>query len=438
MSCNKLHKNLTGTDIHIPYTWSYADSTTREGASGFDSSDIGKFARQLDDNSIWMLTATTPTWISISGGDCSCVSEELPCLQLIRTSNYTFTSSFVDVTFDQTDIENEPSVIEHDNINTDRILIKEDGIYKVCYGFSNMPTDYATFQSRVRINDTTVVLGSLIEVKDDNDMDGIACTCMVELEAGDYLTFQLGFINGSPGASVAKDIHFLSFKLQGSKGDKGDAGEAGADGDITWEGAWASQDYTANQAVEYNGSSYVCHTNTTSSQVPTDINYWDILASKGEQGSSGTSNDAVQARRSTIYTLTTTYTDITFDQTDVETDDTILEHDDTNTDRIKVKETGTYFISYSFDIEASTNMYDTTYAYGQVRKNDTSVIPGSSSRITTLKDDSLDGNPAMNNNLDRSFLANLTSNDYISLQLKYSNDVADTVTNGILLIYKLV
>lgn len=53
--------------IHIPYNWSYADASARTGASGFTSDDLGKFARQLDNNSLWMLTATTPTWVQVGG-----------------------------------------------------------------------------------------------------------------------------------------------------------------------------------------------------------------------------------------------------------------------------------------------------------------------------------------------------------------------------------
>lgn len=61
-----VHSNLTGTDIHVPYAWSYADQTTREAAGGFVSGDVGKLALQEDDNSLWMLTATTPTWVQVS------------------------------------------------------------------------------------------------------------------------------------------------------------------------------------------------------------------------------------------------------------------------------------------------------------------------------------------------------------------------------------
>lgn len=48
--------------IHKPYEWEYANAAARTGASGFVSGDIGKLARQSDDNTLWMLTATTPTW----------------------------------------------------------------------------------------------------------------------------------------------------------------------------------------------------------------------------------------------------------------------------------------------------------------------------------------------------------------------------------------
>lgn len=62
-----LHKNLTEADIHIPYAFSYANAAARTGASGFVAGDVGKFARQTDDNSIWILTATTPTWVAVGG-----------------------------------------------------------------------------------------------------------------------------------------------------------------------------------------------------------------------------------------------------------------------------------------------------------------------------------------------------------------------------------
>ncbi len=61
----------------------------------------------------------------------------------------------------------------------------------------------------------------------------------------------------------------------------------GPSGDISWQGAWISQNYLVNEAVEYNGSSYVCILNTISNEIPTNITYWDLIASKGDQGITG-------------------------------------------------------------------------------------------------------------------------------------------------------
>lgn len=60
------HKNLTGDDIHVVYSFEYADQSARESATGLVAEDVGKFARQLDDDSLWMLTDHSPvTWIGV-------------------------------------------------------------------------------------------------------------------------------------------------------------------------------------------------------------------------------------------------------------------------------------------------------------------------------------------------------------------------------------
>ena len=52
--------------IHIPYAFEYADATARQNASGLTSDDVGKFARQTDNDSVWMLTSTSPTWVEVT------------------------------------------------------------------------------------------------------------------------------------------------------------------------------------------------------------------------------------------------------------------------------------------------------------------------------------------------------------------------------------
>jgi len=60
------HKTMGVGKIHIPYNWSYADETEREAETDVTAADVGKFARQLDDNSIWMLIDDSPvTWIAV-------------------------------------------------------------------------------------------------------------------------------------------------------------------------------------------------------------------------------------------------------------------------------------------------------------------------------------------------------------------------------------
>lgn len=58
-----------GLQNALPYLWEYADATARTGASGFTVSDVGKLARQLDDNTLWMLIDDSPvTWVQQGTG----------------------------------------------------------------------------------------------------------------------------------------------------------------------------------------------------------------------------------------------------------------------------------------------------------------------------------------------------------------------------------
>lgn len=63
------HGGITSAgNIHVPYQWTYADAAARGAATGFVVTDVGKLARQLDDNSLWMLTDDTPeTWVAVGG-----------------------------------------------------------------------------------------------------------------------------------------------------------------------------------------------------------------------------------------------------------------------------------------------------------------------------------------------------------------------------------
>lgn len=62
-----LHKDIVLGEIHLVYNWTYADATARAAAAGLVPDDVGKLARQLDDNSLWLLTDDSPvTWVQVS------------------------------------------------------------------------------------------------------------------------------------------------------------------------------------------------------------------------------------------------------------------------------------------------------------------------------------------------------------------------------------
>lgn len=62
------HCALTGDDIHVINTWTYATSAERLAATGFTADDVHKIAVQENDHSIWVLVDHSPiTWQLLGG-----------------------------------------------------------------------------------------------------------------------------------------------------------------------------------------------------------------------------------------------------------------------------------------------------------------------------------------------------------------------------------
>jgi hypothetical protein len=55
----------TVSGVHVPYQWTYANLAARLAATGFIASDVGKLAFQTDTKQLWILTATSPTWLAV-------------------------------------------------------------------------------------------------------------------------------------------------------------------------------------------------------------------------------------------------------------------------------------------------------------------------------------------------------------------------------------
>lgn len=62
------HRREPLGEIHAMHNWEYANATARAAATGFVASDIHRIALQKDNNSLWILTATTPTWQFMGSG----------------------------------------------------------------------------------------------------------------------------------------------------------------------------------------------------------------------------------------------------------------------------------------------------------------------------------------------------------------------------------
>lgn len=61
-------KQVVADGIHTSISYEYANAAARTGATGFVAADVGKFARQTDNQSLWMLLDTVPTWKSFLSG----------------------------------------------------------------------------------------------------------------------------------------------------------------------------------------------------------------------------------------------------------------------------------------------------------------------------------------------------------------------------------
>lgn len=105
-----------------------------------------------------------------------------------------------------------------------------------------------------------------------------------------FSAYEIAVQNGFVGT----EVEWLA-SLVGPQGPAGADGADGAPGEdglsINWQGTYsAATAYVVNDAVEYNGSSYICIAPTTGND-PTNATYWNLMAQKGADGTGGTGSD---------------------------------------------------------------------------------------------------------------------------------------------------
>lgn len=132
----------------------------------------------------------------------------------------------------------------------------------------------------------------------------------------------------------------------------------------------------------------------------------------------GVSLPAVQVR-DTIgnANIPLSWTDLYFNTLDVQTDSSAIERDASNQDRILIKSTGLFQISYSLVCDDEIQV--------RVRANDSTVVPGS----TQLAGDPNDVNNVIVVN-SRTFLASLNAGDFLTVQIQAATTAEQLQANG--------
>jgi len=121
------------------------------------------------------------------------VASDLVAVQIRRDTSYSVTKSWRSLSMPLTDIENDVSVLEHNDVDVEYIDIKEAGLYQVSYSVSGVSYSctYA-LGSRVILNDSDVVSGTFLENRESRrEYMPITSLALVELDAGDSLSLQV-------------------------------------------------------------------------------------------------------------------------------------------------------------------------------------------------------------------------------------------------------
>jgi hypothetical protein len=293
-------------------------------------------------------------------------------------TNTTFPSSWQDILYPIKDSETEPTKLSHDGSNQDRIIFHQAGYYRVVYNIvfdippvgGTMSDVDCTVSSRINKNDTISFPASQDEnifkmyYVNEGLADNLTNEVVEYFDSGDWVSVQV-MAAGDPAYIRYSDLEV--YKVDAIKGDSGTPGSPGS--------IWYNGTGVPSVGIGNNNDYYLDTSNGNVYQKLSDI--WTFVGNiRGAIGPAGDISliNLVSARRTTNYSIPTTWTDVTLDISDAETDPTVLKRDTANTDRIVVLEDGWYDIDYYFQAIVATTM---TNVYSRVRVNDTTIIPAS-------------------------------------------------------------
>jgi hypothetical protein len=173
-------------------------------------------------NGLTANTISATTYVNLTTGN-------LPAVQARRTTGFSLPASFSLITLNATDVENDPTVIAHDNVNTERIYVYSTGLYLIHYHADVGPGTVNDFEFSVLKNALTTIDGSLIAGKSSStDKVAAGVDVLVLLNANEYVSLYGRYVGSSGG--IANNVVLSVTKLEGVVGPQGNTGPQGPQG----------------------------------------------------------------------------------------------------------------------------------------------------------------------------------------------------------------
>ena len=161
-------------------------------------------------------TLTINSTVAPAGGDLAGVVAGLNASVNIPTT-------YTNINWTTTHIQNDTLVVEHSSTNPDRILIKETGMYFIGFSISfDADAGEEQISCRVLKNNSTLVPGSERIATEDDEINDLSNFFIASLNAGDYLTVQI------TASGTGNVLHYSSncsvVRARGSQGLQGPPG----------------------------------------------------------------------------------------------------------------------------------------------------------------------------------------------------------------------
>ena len=224
----------------------------------------------------------------------------MACVQARKSSAHTVSTTWSNVVFDQTDVESDDTIVNHDDSSRDRIYVYETGVYLITYAASFDHTDTVSGDPRVDIrvqkNGSGVVSGS--GALPGNHYSGSGAlfegashgqALLVTLTAGDYVSLQMQRNRTTTG--TLSTIRHPVMTVTRLKAPKGDTGATGSGSNINLKDGGVSVPNTPHSTIDFSDGFEVSDAGSGEA---------DVVAAP-----------SVTAIESTTLTTTTSTTDVT-------------------------------------------------------------------------------------------------------------------------------